>query len=313
MFSHLDISHTYVVEIRDLRALVAVVRSGSFTAAASELGYTQSAISQQIAALEAELGHRLLLRRPVRPTPAGERLAEHAVRILLRLEVARSELTHLDQGPVEIRVAVCPLAAPELLAAALRELRATNPRLQVTVRSVDRRAAVADVASGRVDVALVDGIGAPDNPLALADAGLLSSRALVETPLAVALAAGHPLQSRRSIDLDTLADAPWITAPGLAPSGIADLVPGPVLVGTAPTAASVVYEGNDLPTLLALIAAGHGTALLPIPCCSGVPGVAAIPLRNPPLVHRTEVLSLRTLTTLQRRLVDALSARASLA
>lgn len=307
MFSYRDISYTYLVEIRDLRALLAVVRSGSFTTAASELGYTQSAISQQVAALEAELGHRLLLRRPVRPTPAGERLAEHAVRILLRLEVARSELTHLDQGPVEIRVAVCPLAAPGVLAAALRELRAANPRLQVTVRSVDARAAVADVASGRVDVALVDGITAPDNPLALADAGLLSSRALVETPLAVALPVGHPLQSRRSIDLDTLADAPWITAPGLAASGIADLV------RTAPSApASVFYEGNDLPTLLALIAAGHGTALLPIPSCRGIPGVTAVPLRNPPLVHRTEVLSLRTLTSHQRRLVDALGARASL-
>jgi DNA-binding transcriptional LysR family regulator len=307
MFSHLDISHTYGMEIRDLRALLAVVRSGSFTAAASELGYTQSAISQQVAALEAELGHQLLHRRPVRPTPAGERLAEHAVRILLRLEVARSELTHLDQGPVEIRVAVCPLAAPAILAAALRELRATNPRLQVTVRSVDATSAVVELASGGVDVALVDGITPPDNPLALADAGLLASRALVETPLAVALPTGHPLAGRKSVDLDTLADAPWITAPGLAVSGIASLV------RTAPvTPASIVYEGNDLPTLLALIAAGHGTALLPIPSCRGIPGIVAVPLRRPPLVHRTEVLSLRTLTPHQRQLVEALTARASL-
>jgi DNA-binding transcriptional LysR family regulator len=156
-------------------------------------------------------------------------------------------------------------------------------------------------------VALVDGITAPDNPLALADAGLLASSALVESPLAVALPTGHPLEARQSLDLDTLADAPWITAPALAASGIADLV------RRAPTRpASIVYEGNDLPTLLALIAAGHGTALLPIPSCRQAPGVVAIPLRHPPLVHRTEVLALRTLTTRQRRLVDALRARASL-
>jgi DNA-binding transcriptional LysR family regulator len=238
-----------VVDLRDLRALLAVVRTGSFTAAAAELGYTQSAISQQVAALETELGHRLLERRPVRPTPAGERLAEHAARVLLRLDVARSELARLDPEPGEVRVAVCPLAATALLASALRELRTTNPALRVKVRTVDPAGAVSEVASGRADVVLVDGITAPDNPLALADAGLLSATALVESPLVVALPIGHPLQHRQTVDLDVLADAPWIVAP----------------TGLAPRAATpaLAYEGHDLPTLLDLVAAGHGAALLP--------------------------------------------------
>jgi DNA-binding transcriptional LysR family regulator len=302
MFCHLDISNTDLMELRDLRALLAVVRSGSFTVAADELGYTQSAVSQHVAALERELGHRLLQRRPVRPTAAGERLAEHAARILLRVDVARSELARLDQEPAELRVAVCPLAAPGLVASALRQLRVGQSSVRVTISSIDARTAVAEIASGRVDVALVDGFTAPDNPLALADAGLLSSTALVEVPVVVALPIGHPLQGRTGIDLDVLADAPWIIAPALAGRGTTSLA----------SRGSVVYEGNDLPTLLGLVAAGHGSALLPESSCARAEGIVAIPLRNPRLVHRTELLALRSPNPGQRRLIDALRSRASL-
>ena len=296
---HPDISNTYGMEIRDLRALLTVVRCGSFTAAAMELGYTQPAISQQVAALELELGQPLIQRRPVRATPAGERLAEHAARILLRLDVARSELSSLGDESGEVRVGACPLAAPGLLAAGLRDLRAANPRLRVTVRSADPRSAVADVASGAIDAALADGITAPHEPLHLADAGLLSSTAMAQTPLVVTLAADHPLRGRPAIDLDVLADAPWVVAPALAGRG--PIVP-PSHIG---------YDGGDLPTLLALVAAGLGAALLPASAGPFPDGVTAIPLRRPRLVHRTELLALRTATARQRLVIEALTARAA--
>ena len=296
------------MELRDLRSFLAVVRCGSFTAAAAELGYTQSAVSQQVAALELELGQQLLLRRPVRPTPAGDRLVEHATRILLRVDAARSELAHLDEAPPKVFVGVCPLAAPWLLASALRQLRSHSASLQVTVRSIDPASAAAEVATGRVDLALVDGIAGPDEPLSVADAGLLSSVALVESALVVALPADHPLCNRSSIDLDVRADAPWIVAPGLASTGRAH----PLGAGTTAPLASVVYEGSDLPTLLALVAAGHGAALLPAPSCAGAEGIAAIPLRRPRLVHRTELLTLRGRALGVGGLVDALRSRASL-
>ena len=295
---HLDISNTYEVEIRDLRALLAVVRSGSFTAAARELGYAQPAISQQVAALELELGQPLVQRRPVRPTPAGERLAEHAARILLRLDVARSELSSLGEMPGEVRVGVCPLAAPDLLAAALRDLRAAYPLLRVRVRPVNPGSAVADVAAGTVDAALADGITAPNEPLHLADAGLLSSTAMAETPLVLALATDHPLRGRPGIDLDMLTDAPWVVAPVLAGRG--PVVPAPL----------AVYDGDDMPTLLALVAAGLGAALLPASVGPFPDGVTAIPLRSPRLVHRTELLALRTASARQRLVIDGLAARA---
>jgi DNA-binding transcriptional LysR family regulator len=285
------------MEIRDLRALLAVVRSGSFTAAARELGYTQPAISQQVAALELELGQPLVRRRPVRATAAGERLAEHAARILLRLDVARSELSSLGEAPAEVRVGVCPLAAPDLLAAALRDLRAAHPLLRVTVSPVSPGSAVAAVAGGTLDAALADGITAPSEPLHLADAGLLSSTAMAETPLVVALATDHPLRGRAGVDLDMLADAPWVVAPVLAGRG--PVVPAP----------HAVYDGDDLPTLLALVAAGLGAALLPASAGPFPDGVTAVPLRSPRLVHRTELLALRTASPRQRLVIDGLAAR----
>jgi DNA-binding transcriptional LysR family regulator len=88
MISCVLISHAYLVEAQLLRTFVAVARLGSFSAAAVELGYTQAAVSQQIAALESDLKTQLLNRRPVTPTGAGARLLEHAEPILLRLDAS---------------------------------------------------------------------------------------------------------------------------------------------------------------------------------------------------------------------------------
>lgn len=159
------------MELRDLRTLVTVVRSGSFTVAAAELGYTQSAVSQQIRALEQEVGRPLLERRPVRPTPAGARLIEHANRILMRVDVACSELSNIDRGGPKLRVAACPLAATTLLAAGLRMVRKGSPSVRISLRSTTPGDAMAALAAGEMDVALVDGLTAPDNPLAPSEPG----------------------------------------------------------------------------------------------------------------------------------------------
>ncbi|WP_370415503.1 LysR family transcriptional regulator [Streptomyces fradiae] len=95
-----------------LRTYVTVARLGSFSAAARELGYTQSAVSQHIAALEADLGLALLGRRPVAPTPAGERLLEHAGSLLLRLDAARADLARYAAPPRRtLTLAAAPLTA----------------------------------------------------------------------------------------------------------------------------------------------------------------------------------------------------------
>src|SRR5262245_49164696 len=118
------ISHAYRVETQLLRTFVAVARFGSFSAAAVELGYTQAAVSQQIAALESDLKTQLLNRRPVTPTEAGSRLLEHAEPILLRLDAARADVTRMTKDPpAALVVGVTALAgATSALATALAAL-----------------------------------------------------------------------------------------------------------------------------------------------------------------------------------------------
>lgn len=268
--------------------MVVVARSGSFTSAAAELGYTQSAVSQQIQSLEQEVGQALLDRRPVRPTPAGARLIEHAHRILMRVDVARSELANLGGDELTLRVAAAPLAVPAYLAAALRLLRRSSPSVRISIRSSGAGAAVAALAAGEVDVALVDGISAPENPLALAEPGLLVSIGLMEEELRVVLPEGHPMAGRKWIDLAMLADAPWVAG---AEHLVESAAPPRLRDGSGRSFA--VQEPADLALLLTLVAADHGTALVPASVPMLPAGVVTVPLRRPELVHRTEVLTLR--------------------
>lgn len=286
------------MELKDLRALVTIVRTGSFTAAAAELGYTQSAISQQVRSLEQEVGRPLLERRPLRPTPAGARLIEHANRILMRVDVARTELAAFDTGGPTLRVSACPLAVPGLLAAALRMTRRSSPSVRITLAATTPDRAVSALAAGDVDVSVLDGITAPDNPLALAEPGLFHATGLVEESLVVVLPASHPMARRKWVDLTMLADSPWVATRDVPETGP---------VGEQPFR---VEEPADLTMLLTLVAADHGSALVPASAPLLPPGVAAVPLRRPELVHRTEVLTRRDPTPAASALVDQLRALA---
>ncbi|RJL23060.1 LysR family transcriptional regulator [Bailinhaonella thermotolerans] len=268
-----------------LRTFVTVARLGSFSAAAAELGYTQSAVSQHIAALEADLKTPLLGRRPVAPTEAGARLLDHAGPILLRLAAARTDLARLVRTPPErLLVAASPGAFGTAAARALAVAAAANPRARTGVRLLAREAVAGQVAAGEVDAGLVSGVAAPTDPLP--GVGGVEARRVSEDPLAVLLPAGHPLATRPGLDLTTLADARWIDAPA-CPAPLADLraAAGPGAFPPGP-----VFEGADPAVLAALVAAGHGLTLLPLPAATGFPGTTAVPLTSPRLVHRVELL-----------------------
>ena len=300
MIDDVDISNDDVVDLRDLRSFVTVARHGSFTAAAKELGYTQSAVSQHVAALELAVGRSLLLRRPVRLTPAGERLSEHAAHILLRLDVAHSELSLADDTPTSIRVTMTPLAPSSRVAAALREMRSASPTLAISVVVTDATEAARAVADGRADLAVVDGVVAPGNPLAIADAGLLASFWIVEDEVGVIVPADHPLRVA-AVPLDAVVDALWIDAQSLTPGLSA--IAGLALSERRP---GITCSGVDVAALLALVAAGHGLALLPIRVCDTASGVRAIPVAAPSLVHRSELLVLKNAVDRHRPFIDAL-------
>ncbi|WP_171166420.1 LysR family transcriptional regulator [Streptomyces sp. I05A-00742] len=268
-----------------LRTFVTVARRGSFSAAARELGYTQSAVSQHIAALETDLSAVLLRRRPVEPTEAGRLLLDHAGPLLLRLDAARADIARLVAQPAaRLVVGASPLALTARFAERLAGLRAAHPRWEVTVRVLDRDAIPAAVSAGDLDAGLTDGMTAPSDPLRLPETGPLTTTVLSEHPLHITLPTTHPLAHRPTLRLPDLADALWLDAPATA-------IPLPHLRTTCTPGAfrpSLHYEGTDLHGLATLVAAGEGLALLP--AVDGFVGVAQVPVVEPRLVHRVELL-----------------------
>jgi DNA-binding transcriptional LysR family regulator len=264
-----------------LRTFVEVAETGSFSAAAEHLRFTQSAVSQQIAALEADLGTPLLTRRPVALTEAGERLLRHARILLVRLEAARADVTRTAAPPGRLIVGLTPLAWSAPVAAALTRIRAESARLRTHLMVADLERIVTVTATGTTDLGLVDGFTAPSDPLRLPEPGDPRALRVTESPAVVAVPAGHPLARRGSVDLADLADAYWIDAAGVAPF---DRLPVDGL------RAGLRYDGTETTVLTGLVAAGHGLAVLPAPLLAGRIDLAAVPIAVPRLVHRVELL-----------------------
>lgn len=265
-----------------LRTFTAVARLGSFSAAARELGYTQSAVSQHIAALEADLGVELLGRRPVVPTEAGARLLDHAGPLLNRLAAARADVVRVAGTPrVRLAVGAAGIAFGPDAAVALARVRATLPRAEVSVVAAGRDAVTAGVAAGELDAGLVGGAVAPTDPLRLPEAAGLTTQAVGEQPLAVLLPPGHPLAARTGLALADLTDALWLDAPdaAVALSDLRAACPGAYRT-------ALHCAGADARVLHALVAAGQGLAVLP----RAAAGPAGVPLDSPRLVHRVEAV-----------------------
>ena len=288
-----------------------VVRLGSFSAAAAELGYTQAAVSQHIAALEGDLKVTLLNRRPVTPTEQGARLLEHADPILLRLDAARADITRMVSSPsATLLLGATPLSATTTatipaageaggtnganrvdgvdeagaqgMTGALATLRQQLPRTHVTVQLGSRSAVAIGVARGALDIGLVDGLTAPGD--SLPPLAPLDGVSVAEAEVVVVLPGGHPLASRASVRLMDLVDARWIEAPNVAPP-LSDIRRVAGADGFRP---AFTYEGTDTLTLIRLATAGHGLTLLPTSLVAQLRGIVAVQVGAPPLVHRVE-------------------------
>lgn len=197
------------MDLRHLRALQAVVETGSVTAAADQVGYTPSAVSQHIAALERDTGALLFERagRGIRPTDAGRLLAERARELLSKVAEAEAAITALQNGNVGIlRVVSFPTAGASLIPPALAAVRRELPNLDVALRVAERDDSMPLLRQGEADVVVtIEDFGPGDAP---AD-GLVRSH-LLDDPYRLVLPRGHRLAGRRVIDLAELADDHWV-------------------------------------------------------------------------------------------------------
>ena len=289
-----------MLDPRRLLLLVDVVRAGSLTAAAHRLSYTTSAISQQIAKLEAEAGQPLLERhaRGVRLTEAGAALARRAERIETQLQAARSELDEiagLRSGTV--RLGTFPTVGSSLLPQVVKLYKARHPAVTLTVRSSRFAALRTMLDNGQVELSLLwhyEWAPVTDRELVV--------RELLVDPPTVVVSAHHRFAHREYLDMAELADEQWITREDNHPVGAA-LEKACQKAGFTP---AVAFAANDYQEAQAMVAVDLGVSMAPRLALSNLrEDVKVIPLRGAPsrrilLAHLAE----HRLTPAEATLVD---------
>ena len=252
-----------MLNVGRLRVLVEVARRGSFSAAAEALSYTQSAVSQQVASLEAEAGMTLLERhaRGVRVTPAGHALVEHAEGILARLEAAEAELSAIaGLRAGRLRMASFPTAGATLMPLAIATFRAAHPEVELTLAEGEPEEIAPRLRAGEFDLALLFEFEEPEALEGLERVELLAD------PMYLALPGAHPLARKSGLRLADLRGEAWIQT-SRESSCARHVVRCCHGAGFEP---NVSFESDDYQTVQGLVAAGVGVALIPELALSGV-------------------------------------------
>ncbi len=252
--------------------LCEVGRHGSFSAAAAALGYTQPAISRQIATLETEVGTTLVQRVPHGAvlTDAGALLAERGEQILVRLHDAESELralAGLEGG--RLRLASFASAAASIVPLAIVRFRERHPAVELSVLMSDPVDSLPRLAAGELDIALShDPMGqAADRDGARSPGRGIELVHLFDDPMYVAMPAGHPLASAPGLDLESFASEPWMLATTHSCPDSRLFLRACHAAGFEPR---IAFQNDDYPAILGFVAAGVGVALIPDMVTRGV-------------------------------------------
>ena len=244
------------LELRHLIALKAIAEHGTFGRAAKELGYTQSAISQQIATLERIVGQRLIDRpggpRPVSLTEAGELLLRHADAIAARLQAAQADLAALDAGESgPLRIGTYQSVGAKILPALLREFTKDWTQIEITLReSADDQELALLIERGELDLSFVV---LPLLP------GPYETVELFRDPYVLVVPAGSPLAAReRKPSLREIVDQPLISYRTCRTTQrVEDRLRQ---AGRNP---NIVFRSDDNGTVQGLVAADVGIGIMP--------------------------------------------------
>jgi DNA-binding transcriptional LysR family regulator len=247
-----------MLDTRRLGVLVEVARQGSFSAAAEALGYTQPAVSRQIATLEAELGTMLVRRVPQGAvlTDAGRLLVQRGEAILASLGSVETELRQL--GGLEggrLRLASFASAAASVMPVAIARFRKRYPAVDLDIEMADPVVSLPRLRSGQLDMALShDPFDHGD------DAAGIELLHLFDDPMYVVMPAGHPLAAEPALALARFAEEPWMLA-------TTNTCPDSRLFLRACHAAGfepqIAFQNDDYPAIIGFVAAGVGVALVP--------------------------------------------------
>ena len=245
-----------MLDVKRLKVLHEVAKQGSFSAAAEALSYTQSAVSQQIAALEREAGTTLVERsaRGIRLTDAGEALVRHADAIITRLTDAEAELEAIAglRGG-RIRLASFSTAGSTFVPHAIATFHDLHPGVEISLKEADPEESVPLLKTGQLDIAILF------EPHGAGDLTDVDKVHLLEDPMSVVLPESHPAASKAKVRLKDLAGDAWVQTTETCPCGaiVADHCRA---AGFEP---NVAFESDDYLTVQGLVAAGVGVALIP--------------------------------------------------
>jgi DNA-binding transcriptional LysR family regulator len=269
---------------RHLRTLEAIARLGSFAAAAEELGYTQSAVSQQVAELERRVAAQVLTRRPVRLTEAGQVLLDAEAAISTSMSSAATELAALAEGSTGVvRLGAFISAAATIAPPALARLRGTHPGLHLILREMEQSETHAAVLRGDLDLAITFDYA---HARTTVPPGVREDH-LMNDPIMVVLPADHALADGTAVDPSDVESSDWINTN----VDVADLTAG----DSRDPSQALDFEGQDFRTALNLVASGLGVALLPsLALLQAPPGAVARPMASKTLVRRLYTARLDT-------------------
>jgi molybdate transport repressor ModE-like protein len=250
-----------MIDVKRLRVLREVAQQGSFSAAGESLGYTQSAVSQQIAALERETGTTLVERnaRGVRLTDAGRALVEHADGILARLAAAEEELEAIAglRGG-RVRLASFPTAGATLVPFAIAEFSKLHPGVELSLVEAEPEEAVPALKSGELDIALTFEYASQGKTVWLPEHDDVELVPLLDDPMHLALPADHPLASKRQLRLADLAEEMWIQGDCNGACGRMHIQ----VCQTAGFEPRVGFQSDDYNVVQGLVAAGVAVSLI---------------------------------------------------
>jgi DNA-binding transcriptional LysR family regulator len=250
-----------MLDSRRLRVLCEVARHGSFSAAADALGYTQPAVSRQIATLEAEVGTVLVRRVPQGAvlTDAGRLLSERGAAVLAYLQDMEEELRAMCglKGGT-LRLATFASAAGSIVPRAVARFRDRYPEVQLDVAMADPDESIPRLRAGEFDLVLSH--DPREDPERKAQAEDLDVIALFQDPMYVALPAGHRLCGAEGLSMSDFSSEPWMLATGQTCPDARLFLRACHDAGFEPR---IAFQNDDYGAILGFVAAGVGVALVP--------------------------------------------------
>jgi DNA-binding transcriptional LysR family regulator len=273
-----------MLDVRRLRVLCEVARHGSFSAAASALGYTQPAVSRQIATLEAEAGAVLVRRVPQGAvlTDAGRLLVARGELVLARLADAEAELRALRglEGGT-LKLASFASGAASVLPLAVARFRDRYPAVELDIAMADPVDSVPRLRAGELDMALVHDAMSPSEraPGLVERTPDVEVVALFEDPMYVAVAAAHRLADSSPLSLVDFAADPWMLATSATCPDSRLFLRACHAAGFEP---QIAFQNDDYGAIMGFVAAGVGVALIPDMVARGVREDVVIRALDPP-------------------------------